>query len=51
MIPNTINWHGNEAQVFQALDQQKLNELFLDYINYGGYPANTLKSIFPHSLT
>jgi predicted AAA+ superfamily ATPase len=38
MIPNTINWHGNEAQVFQALDQQKLNELFLDYINYGGYP-------------
>lgn len=38
MIPDVIQWHGNDAKVYKALDQQRLNELFLDYINYGGYP-------------
>lgn len=38
MIPETLEWHGYEVHIYQAIDIQRLNQLFLDYINYGGYP-------------
>jgi predicted AAA+ superfamily ATPase len=34
----TINMYGIEAQCYKTFDPDKLNELFLNYINYGGYP-------------
>lgn len=38
MLPRTINWAGKELQTYGTIDIQHLNELFIDYINYGGYP-------------
>ncbi len=38
MISETLDWHGIQAGVYQAIHIDKLNELFIDYINYGGYP-------------
>lgn len=38
MIPTQMDWYGAKAAFYQAIDIQRLNELFLDYINYGGYP-------------
>lgn len=38
MISKTLDWHGIQAGVYQAIHIDKLNELFIDYINYGGYP-------------
>lgn len=38
MIPTSLEWHGVEARIYQAIDLQLLNKLFIDYINYGGYP-------------
>lgn len=34
----TLDWYGNEALCYKAADIDKMNELFVDYINYGGYP-------------
>lgn len=38
MINKTIEWHGHEAPIYKSTNQKLLNELFIDYINYGGYP-------------
>lgn len=38
MLPTTLEWQGIKTQIYQAIDQQLLNNLFIDYINYGGYP-------------
>ena len=38
MQPDTIEWHGSELMCYKTINIDKLNELFLDYINYGGYP-------------
>lgn len=38
MLPISLEWHGTEARIYQTIDQQLLNRLFIDYINYGGYP-------------
>lgn len=38
MISKTLDWHGVQAGVYQTIHIDKLNELFIDYINYGGYP-------------
>lgn len=38
MLPTSLDWHGIEARIYQAIDLQLLNKLFIDYINYGGYP-------------
>ena len=38
MLPTSLEWHGIEAHIYQAIDLQLLNKLFIDYINYGGYP-------------
>lgn len=33
-----INWNGKPTCIFESPDIQRLNEMFVDYINYGGYP-------------
>ncbi|MBO4602587.1 MAG: ATP-binding protein [Salinivirgaceae bacterium] len=33
-----IGWHDMEVEVDATIDVNRLNELFIDYINYGGYP-------------
>ena len=38
MIPRKMQWKGNEIDCFGTIDIDKLNKLFIDYINYGGYP-------------
>ncbi len=38
MIPSFIEWRGDSVQVYDTIDITRLNELFVDYINYGGYP-------------
>lgn len=38
MIPQTFRWSEAEVNAYSCIDIRKLNELFLDYINYGGYP-------------
>ena len=38
MLPTSLEWHGIKARIYQAIDLQLLNKLFIDYINYGGYP-------------
>lgn len=38
MIEHQITLDGQAAKCYNSLDLQKCNELFIDYINYGGYP-------------
>ena len=38
MIPRKMQWKGDEIDCFDTIDIDKLNTLFIDYINYGGYP-------------
>lgn len=38
MQPTTIEWRGLQLKTYNTIDVTRLNELFLDYINYGGYP-------------
>jgi predicted AAA+ superfamily ATPase len=38
MIPQPIEWQGKKTILYNTVDVQRLNELFIDYINYGGYP-------------
>ena len=38
IIPKTIHWAGTDRSVFDTIDIDKLNEHFLNYINFGGYP-------------
>ena len=38
MIPRKMQWKGDEIDCFDTIDIDKLNKLFIDYINYGGYP-------------
>ena len=33
-----MNWKGEDIDCFDTMDIDKLNLLFVDYINYGGYP-------------
>ena len=35
---NVIFWNKQEVHTFEASDIERLNEYFIDYINYGGYP-------------
>ena len=34
----TINWQGVDTQISNVEDLEAFNKLFLEYINYGGYP-------------
>ncbi|MDE6301706.1 MAG: ATP-binding protein [Muribaculaceae bacterium] len=38
VIPAKVEWFGKETQGYDAVDITKLNEKFIDYINFGGYP-------------
>ena len=38
MHPITMDWANGEITGFSTFDISKLNKLFVDYINYGGYP-------------
>ena len=38
IIPSKITWNGQTIPVIDAIDIHQLNDHYLDYINYGGYP-------------
>ncbi len=38
IIPTKIDWDGNAASFYESTNIALLNEHFLKYINYGGYP-------------
>lgn len=38
VVSSTVDWFGKPAAGYEALDISKLNEKFIDYINFGGYP-------------
>lgn len=38
IVPKRLNWEGQVIEGFDAINMQSLNEHFLDYINFGGYP-------------
>ena len=38
MFPRKMNWKGEDIDCIDTMDIDKLNQLFVDYINYGGYP-------------
>lgn len=38
IITSTINWLGEELESFDTIDIRTLNEHFIQYINFGGYP-------------
>ncbi len=38
MYPSSIQWLGENVDSFDTIDIRKLNELFIHYINFGGYP-------------
>lgn len=38
MMPVDYEWRGVTTKAYRSVDMDRLNELFLDYINYGGYP-------------
>ena len=44
MRQSHVEWDGIESDVYSTIDIDRLNELFLDYINYGGYPEVAFSS-------
>lgn len=38
MFPVNYTWENFTTKIYSTIDITKLNELFLEYINYGGYP-------------
>ena len=40
--PKTITWKSKDFTAFDSIDIDVLNQHFIDYINYGGYPEITL---------
>ena len=38
IIPSNIDWKGNATSFYESTNIALLNEHFLKYINYGGYP-------------
>ena len=38
MIPYELETSDYKAKVYKSFDMRTLNKLFIDYINYGGYP-------------
>ncbi|MDE6485433.1 MAG: ATP-binding protein [Duncaniella sp.] len=38
VVPVNIEWFGDKVRGYDVLDMSKLNERFIDYINFGGYP-------------
>lgn len=44
MRQSKVEWGGIESDIYSTIDIDRLNELFLDYINYGGYPEVAFSS-------
>ena len=44
MRQTKVEWEWIESDVYSTIDIDRLNELFLDYINYGGYPEVAFSS-------
>lgn len=42
IIPKKKNWNEIELEVFDTINIDQLNQHFLDYINFGGYPEVSL---------
>lgn len=38
IVPKRLDWEGQKIEGFDTINMQSLNEHFLDYINFGGYP-------------
>lgn len=38
MLPKTIAWGAGTSEIYSTIDINRLNALFIDYINFGGYP-------------
>lgn len=38
VAPTKVDWFGQMTQGYDTVDLAKLNEKFIDYINFGGYP-------------
>ena len=38
ITPVNVDWFGQPTSGYDAVDLAKLNEKFIDYINFGGYP-------------
>ncbi len=38
IIPAELKWAGQTIASYSVVDMRRLNDLFLNYINYGGYP-------------
>jgi hypothetical protein len=38
MRDSVLDWDSTDTSVYSSIDIRRLNELFLDYINFGGYP-------------
>jgi uncharacterized protein len=36
--PATINWNGNLQKFYSTINHKEINNHFIDYINFGGYP-------------
>ncbi len=36
--PSVLDWQGNLTEFYTTIDINKMNEHFVDYINFGGYP-------------
>ena len=44
--PSTFTWDGGITDFYDAVDIRKLNEHFLNYINFGGYPEVIFLKLF-----
>lgn len=38
MLPKKIEWETGMSKIYSTIDVNRLNTLFIDYINFGGYP-------------
>jgi predicted AAA+ superfamily ATPase len=48
IIPSYLDWNGNVTDFFSTIDIKLLNQHFVDYLNFGGYPevifSDTIRS-------
>ncbi len=38
VVPANVDWFGDRVRGYDVMDMAKLNDRFIDYINFGGYP-------------
>jgi len=49
IVPRSMDWKGQKLDSFDTIDINKLNEHFINYINYGGYPEIVFSSVAKES--